>query len=77
MCRLGQLIRGSSAFDNVFRQQAEGSDASLCGKLAVGPSGGGHSARPSPVRDTFPVLRRSEFADAEVAIKSYGILFTF
>ena len=77
MCRFGQLIQGSSAFDNVSRQLAEGPDASLCGKLAVGPSGGGHSARPSPVRDTFPVLRRFEFADAEVAIISYGILFTF
>ena len=33
-------------------RQAEGPDASPCGELAVGPSGGGHSSRPPPVRDS-------------------------
>ena len=33
-----------------FRRQAEGPDASPCGELAGGPSGGGHDSRPPPVR---------------------------
>ena len=33
-------------------RQAEGPDASPCGELAVGPSGGGHNSRPPPVRSS-------------------------
>ncbi len=61
--RTGQRLNGKALSIKAFvvgreltragrfsRQQAEGPDASPCGELAVGPSGGGHNSRPPPVR---------------------------